>query len=396
MASKYTTNKSLNIGLIAEAIEKGVLDVNDPAFLNIIENAIGQKITPRNPADPTKLDPEYLLSRMNRNQARESNNGVVETKKAVTVQTDKGAVKMPVVKTELPLWLDKKYSKEEMYKMATESTDKKIMGSHVLKNKDFSTDMRLAMKKWATPELFEYISMKGPRAEAELRAAMYPLDVGFEHRIFRSDGRYYMVPYITIMVPDDKIADHNKGFGDARTCATSYSFYCNQYNEVHCIPGDVVRVYSESEYRNYEEMRKASFKDFVSMKDLSLRVPLVHPKMGERQYSIIDFNGTEGGLEKRKFGHDYHWVQWKDITNFYDNGNVDFDGYWGTIPIDKRIEIDKAGKEAIAKIHSELLNESEMIPHHFTLHYDKYKAESSSYERDEYYRDGDTGEWEQL
>ena len=302
---------------------------------------------------------------------------------------------MPVIKTDLPGWMSRKLSKEEMYKMAVEETDKRIMGSHILQNKDFSVDLRLAIEKWATPELFDYLSMKGPRAEAELRAAMYPLNVGFCHRIFEADGRSWMVPYITVCYPNSRIVDANKGEEDIRECNTSYSFYCNKWNEVHCIPGNIVAKYSESEHRDFEKMRKKSIKDFIRMDDAELRVPFVHPKTGERQYGLIGLRGTEGWQERNRFGHSYDWVKWRDVTDFYKDGSTDYDGYWGRLPNEELVRIEKEGRSAIANIQKELFREDGMLAHHFTRYYDSIKDKKYEYVRDEYYREGNEMEWEQ-
>ena len=224
----YETDATFNLGLLVKSIEKGLLDINDPLLLRVLEQSFGKPITPRNKPDPTRMDPDYLMQRM----SASINNQTSVPKGNVVVSQEGKNVSMPVIKTDLPGWMSRKLSKEEMYKMAVEETDKRIMGSHILQNKDFSVDLRLAIEKWATPELFNYLSMKGPRAEAELRAAMYPLNVGFCHRIFEADGRNWIVPYITVCYPNSRIVDANKGEEDIRECNTSYSFYCNKWNEV--------------------------------------------------------------------------------------------------------------------------------------------------------------------
>lgn len=383
---------ALNVEFIATALERGSLDINDPILLKVLEQSLGKPIKPRNKMDPTKMDPEYLMRVM----AETVNNSVSAPKGNVVVSQEGKNVSMPVIKTDLPGWMSRKLSKEEMYKMAVEETDKKIMGSHILQNKDFGTDLRLAIEKWATPELFDYLSMKGPRAEAELRAAMYPLNVGFCHRIFEADGRQWMVPYITIGATNSKIVDANKGKDDIKDCPTSYSFYCNKMKEVHCIPGDIVEKYSESDYRDFEKMRKKSIKDYLKMDGVELRVPFIQPKTGERQYGLISLRGSEGWQERHRFGHSYDWVKWRDITDFYNNGDTDYDGYWGRLPDEELIRIEKAGREAIANIQKEMMKEDGMLAHRFTRKYDDASGKGYEYVRDEYYREGDEMEWEQA
>ena len=130
---------------------------------------------------------------------------------------------------ELPKWMDRSLSTSEMYKSAVIQTKKEMAQNPILSKKSFSQDAANGYAEMFTPEVFKYLSMKGPRAVSELRAAMYPAKVAFTHSVFNADGRTWVVPYIIVFKPHDRVKNQSLDkYGGHYT-----AFYLNSNGDVH-------------------------------------------------------------------------------------------------------------------------------------------------------------------
>lgn len=249
----------------------------------------------------------------------------------------------------MPAFMDKSLKIAEIYKVATDESTKVRDASDVLQKKIYGMSLATRYKEWMTPELFDYLSMKGPRAEAELRAACYPARVAFSHRVQKIEGQYWATPYITIFTPFNAM-DANDEF-DLKNGNGACSFYLTKDREIHVIRDDIERVDTIKSPETKEKQKAESLKAWKNS-DCEKRVRIVNPKTGVEQYALLQTRGTEGWQEKYFFKKQnaYQWPEVYNMTSCVHDGKVDYDEYWSRGS--DKVTIEAMGREAIAKIPS--------------------------------------------
>lgn len=319
--------------LIEGALNEGIIEVKSDVMMEYFEKIAGHRIYTPKPIDNSEFKSRDDAARLHHQKMKSSSHS--PTLKPVGFQK------------KMPAFMEKGLSYNEMYDIATDDATKKRDASEVLKKKNYGISLAATYKEWMTPELFDYLSMSGPRAQGEFRAACYPARVAFSHRIQRVDGMMWATPYITIFTPLS--AKDSKDDFSIKKGEGAYSFYLTKDRQIHAINDTAMRVDTIKNLDTRENQKAESMKAWQKS-DCEKRVRLVNPKTKQEQYILLQSQGTEGWQEKNffKMQDSYKWPEVYDVTSCMHDGVVDYDEYWGRVM--NRDTIEMMGRSAIAKI----------------------------------------------
>lgn len=314
------------IKIIESCLNDGIIEVKSEEVMKYFEMVAGHRIYTPKPIH---------------NQFKEQEDAIRKQRALSNISNPIGTA------AKMPAFMDKSLKLAEMYKMATDEATRIRDSSDVLQKKKYGLSLASRYKEWMTPELFDYLSMKGPRAESELRAACYPARVAFSHRVQRIDGKIWATPYITIFTPTSPI-DGKDSF-DIEKKVTAYSFYLTKDREIHVVEDEVERVDTIKSPETKEKQKAESLKAWKNS-ECEKRVRIVNPKTGVEQYALLHTSGTEGWQEKYFFKKQnaYQWPEVYDMTSCVHDGKVDYDEYWGRRS--DKVTIEAMGREAISKV----------------------------------------------
>lgn len=336
--------------IIESALNSGIIEVKSEQMMKYFEMIAGHKIyTPKPIENLFKKQEQAVVNKRNeesQNQKTNTQSGFIGLGSSKISKPIGAAAKMPA-------FMDKSLPTLEMYKVATDEATRIRGSKDVLQKKDYGISLASRYKEWLTPELFDYLSMKGPRAEAELRAACYPARVAFTHRVQKKEGKIWATPYITIFTPGS--TKDAKDDWALKKGERAYSFYLTNNREVHAICDDVYQCDTIKSPETREKQRAESLKDWQNS-NCEKRVRVYNPKTGVEQYALLKSDGIEDWQEKwflKKEDH-YKWPEVYDMTSCFHNGKVDFDEYWGSGQ--DLVTIEAMGRESIAKIPSIVMN----------------------------------------
>lgn len=341
-------NGYVPIEIIESALNEGIMEIKSEQLMKYFEMLAGHRIYIPKPIDNQQFKEQ---DKMIQEFIKQQQPKVAPTAPKTT--TIKPVVSAP----KLPAFMDPSLKFAEIYKKATDEVTKLKESSDVLQKKNYGSSLAARYKEWMTPELFDYLSMKGPRAEAEFRAACYPARVSFSHRVQKIEGRMWATPYITIFAPSsafDSKDDYNTKLGE-----TAYSFYLTKDREIHVIKDDVKHIDTIKSPETRDKQRAENMKIWQKS-EYEKRVRIVNPKTGVEQFALLKSRGTEGWQEKYYFKkpNAYQWPQVYDVNSFIRDGNVDFDEYWGKV--NNKASIEAMGREAISKIPSIVMSKENL------------------------------------
>ena len=331
------------IEIIESCLNDGIIEVKSEEVMKYFEKVAGHRIYIPKPIDNLFKEHEDAI--------RKQREAALQNKK-LTVNPNCSNVpkisKAVGTAAKMPAFMDKSLKLADMYKMATDEATKIRDSSDVLQKKKYGLSLASRYKEWMTPELFDYLSMKGPRAEAELRAACYPARVAFSHRVQRIDGKIWATPYITIFTPTSPI-DGKDSFNIEQN-VIAYSFYLTKDREIHVVEDEVERVDTIKSPETKEKQKAESLKAWKNS-ECEKRVRIVNPKTGVEQYALLHTSGTEGWQEKYFFKkpNAYQWPEVYNMTSCVHDGKVDYDEYWGRVQSNLG-GIEAMGRFSIAKI----------------------------------------------
>lgn len=394
------------IEIIESALNTGFIEVKSEQMMKYFESMAGHRIYTPKPIDNQfkEIEQQKLAQYQKQQLRKQEKNNLQVSQNSPKITNNPKVANSKVVgsTTKMPAFLEKGLKISEMYKIATDESTKLRDSNEVLKHKNFGLSLAARYKDWITPELFDYISMKGPRAEAEFRAACYPARVAFSHRIQTKEGRVWATPYITVFIPTyakDSQDDWNVGYKER-----AYSFYLTNTREIHAICDDVLGCETIKSPETREKQQEKSIKEWKNS-SCEKRVRVFNPKTGVEQYALLKTDGTEGWQEKYFFKKDdyYKWMQTYDVTNSVYDGKVDFDEHWGKVWQENSLT-EQIAKESIAKIPSIVMSDQNLVrytPSTIT-YYDKkgnYMEEKAP-KGCEYYQDNNTNDfvhyWNQM
>ncbi len=343
MAKVKQIEGHIPIEIVESALNEGMVEVKSEELMKYFESVAGHRIYTPKPIENKFKEKDELIR-----QALEYKRKQMAALNKVAPPSPKLVNSKPVgTAAKLPPFMDKSLKLAEMYKMATDESTKLRDSSDVLQKKKYGLSLASRYKEWMTPELFDYLSMKGPRAEAELRAACYPARVAFSHRVQRIDGKIWATPYITIFTPSN--TRDAKDDSNIKEEETAYSFYLTKDREIHVIKDEAKRVDTIKSPETRDKQRAENLKAWQNS-DWEKRVRLVNPKTGVEQYVLLHSWGTEGWQERYFFKKEnaYQWPEIYDMTSCTHEGKIDYDKYWGRGQ--DLVAIETMGREAISKI----------------------------------------------
>lgn len=332
------------IEIIETALNEGIIEAKSEQMMIYFEKIAGHRIyTPKPIDNQFKEREEAALKQREADLQKKKLTTGPDSNMASTISNPIGTA------AKMPAFMDKSLKIAEIYKVATDESTKVRDASDVLQKKQYGMSLATRYKEWMTPELFDYLSMKGPRAEAELRAACYPARVAFSHRVQKIEGQYWATPYITIFTPFNAM-DANDEF-DLKNGNVSYSFYLTKDREIHVVEDEIERVDTIKSPETKEKQKAESLKAWKNS-NCEKRVRIVNPKTGVEQYALLLTRGTEGWQEKYFFKkpNAYQWPEVYNMTSCVHDGKVDYDEYWSRGS--DKVTIEAMGREAIAKIPS--------------------------------------------
>ena len=302
----------------------------------------------------------------------------------------------------IPEWLREDYTIEEMYSRAVAEAEKKIAGNTIIAQSDKRSLARWRTS-WCTGGLFDYLFIGGERALAELRAAAYPLPIGFTFQesgfwrkvgLFKKEWQAFYTPYIFIL-------PCNIGYGgkeDYRLIKRKVSpefkasygylnfFYMNCNRDLFSErDADVLEAYDEGKFKNkaaYEGKIKREWKRLIKKNDKKncKQCRFLDIKTNKEQWAFIrsgveefdDINRKAGiirkysrnGVTEEVLNADGTWRQTYDITSLHNNPNMSFEDYINSIYTPEQQErIKYNGRIAIAKLNEILFGTNNMEKH---------------------------------
>lgn len=233
------SNGKVPARLLAFCIERGLVDCNDKTILSELERSVGKPIRPLNP-------PQFDSAELARQLPRQSS-----------------TAGMPVVSSGTPPISDPSLSAPEMLRKSVAEMDARIAASEILKRKDFPESIKFnARKVWCSPALMRTL-VRDPGYIDKLRAAMYPVLVSYCERRFEDGGRWYIVPYVTVLdnfTNDGKYAmkkgEHEDDFRYEGRYEESFTFFLNHKGTIGHMHANHIHLYDPADFASPEAVRR--------------------------------------------------------------------------------------------------------------------------------------------
>lgn len=293
----------------------------------------------------------------------------------------------------IPEWMRGDYTIEEMYSRAVAEAERKLAGNTLIAQSS-KESLAYYRQSWCTEGLFDYLLIGGERALAELRAAAYPLPIGFTLQesgfwqkvgFFKKEWQAFYTPYIFTL-------PNRIGYGgkeDYRLIKRkpmpkfkrSYDyldyFYMNCNRDILSMhySADVLQAYDEGKFKNkaaYEEKIKSEWKKLSKKNKIDInnckQCRFLDIKTNKEQWAFIktgaeDFDnknrnagqiktGCSGNVTWEVLNADGTWRQTYDITRLHNDPNMSFEDYINSIYTpeqQKRIKYN--GRVAIIKLN---------------------------------------------
>lgn len=239
------TNHMVPSAFVARCIEGGVIDCHDKALLSELERSIGQTIRPAKRPDFDAAEAARTAPPSQQGQRMVSTAGI------------------PVVGG-VPPFLDKSISSpQEMLRRSVADMDARIASNTILSHKDFNTSIVFnARRVWCTPELMRTL-VRDPGYIDKLRAVMYPVLVSYSERVFEDGGRWYLVPYITVLkgFSLDGTRSYKKGedegdFDYKGRFRESDTFFLNHKGGIGRMNSDYLHLYDPADFASPDAVRR--------------------------------------------------------------------------------------------------------------------------------------------
>ena len=144
------------IEIIETALNEGIIEVKSEQMMIFFEKIAGHRIYTPKPIDNQFKEREEAVLRQNAAALQNKNSTI----KPGPIATSKMSKPMGTA-AKMPAFMDKSLKIAEIYKVATDESTKVRDASDVLQKKIYGMSLATRYKEWMTPELFDYLSMKG-------------------------------------------------------------------------------------------------------------------------------------------------------------------------------------------------------------------------------------------
>ena len=299
----------------------------------------------------------------------------------------------------VPEWMRSNLSIEEMYSKAIEMAEKKMAQNPIIAG---SVKHTLAYWRsgWCTEALFNYLFIGGERALAELRAAAYPMPIGFTIRetgfwrktgLFTKEWQAFYIPYIFTLKSyeskenrDDYSIIKRKHMPDSKPSYPDLNFYyMNCEHKVLSADnlGHVLDVCDESKFKRKEAYEKRvesmwaklskkngwpfKYCRFLDIKTNKEQCAFIQTGIEDlvyenRRAGLIQIR-DDGFVREEVLTADGTWLQTYDITSLRNNPNMTFEDYVNSIYTpEQQKKIITMGKISIIKLNEILFGTHNM------------------------------------